>query len=127
LAVPTYVEQTDEWAREEAKAGIESLFNEYLPNPWEMLLPPGYMSLSSMKIRKSLGSRPRNQTIDELIESGTVMVGSAQTVPDKIGKMRDATGLGNMVSMLQFGVVPDDLTRQNMERFASEVMPHFRD
>ena len=81
----------------------------------------------TMQIRKSLGSRPRNQTIDELIDSGTVVVGSPQTVRENIGKMRDATGLGNMVSMLEFGVLPDGLTRQNMELFASEVMPHFRD
>ena len=58
-AVPVYVADTDERARAEAKAGIESLFNDYLNNPWEMLLPPGYMSLSSllrtMKMRKSLG------------------------------------------------------------------------
>lgn len=81
----------------------------------------------TMKIRKSLGSRPRNQTTDELIGSATVVVGSPQTVREKIGKMRDATGLSNMVSMLQFGVLPDDLTRQNMELFASEVTPRFRD
>jgi hypothetical protein len=29
--------------------------------------------------------------------------------------------------MLQFGVLPDELTRRNMEMFASEVMPHLRD
>jgi len=130
-AVPIYVARTDEQARTEAKVGVESLFNEYLPNPWEMLLPPGYTSLSSMKatmkLRKSLGSRPRDQTIDELIESGTVVVGSAQTVRDQIDRMREATGLGKLVSLLQFGVLSDVLTRRNMEMFASEVMPHFRD
>jgi alkanesulfonate monooxygenase SsuD/methylene tetrahydromethanopterin reductase-like flavin-dependent oxidoreductase (luciferase family) len=129
--VPIYVADTDERARAEAKAGIESLFNEYLHNPWEMLLPPGYMSLSSMKntmkMRKSLGSRPRDQTIDELMAGGTALIGSPQTVRDKISRMRDATGLANLVSMLQFGVLPDDLTRRNMEMFASEVLPHFRD
>src|SRR6185312_14716251 len=44
-AVPIYVADTDERARKEAKAGIESLFNEFLNNPWQMLLPPGYTSL----------------------------------------------------------------------------------
>src|SRR6202163_1462075 len=60
-AAPIYVAETDERAKAEAKAGVETLFNEYLHNPWEMLLPPGYMSLSSMKntmkMRKALGSR----------------------------------------------------------------------
>jgi alkanesulfonate monooxygenase SsuD/methylene tetrahydromethanopterin reductase-like flavin-dependent oxidoreductase (luciferase family) len=129
-AVPIYVADTDERAKAEAKAGIESLFNEYLHNPWEMLLPPGYTSLSSMKttmkLRKSIGSRPRNQTIDELMESGTVVVGSPQTVREKIRQMQDATGVENLISLLQFGVLSDELTRRNMEQFAAEVMPHFR-
>ena len=28
--------------------------------------------------------------------------------------------------MLQFGVLNDELTKRNMEMFASEVMPHLR-
>ena len=30
----------------EAKAGVETLFNDFLAMPFQMLLPPGYMSLS---------------------------------------------------------------------------------
>ena len=43
-AAPIYVAETDERASEEARAGIETLFNNYLRMPWEMLLPPGYTS-----------------------------------------------------------------------------------
>jgi alkanesulfonate monooxygenase SsuD/methylene tetrahydromethanopterin reductase-like flavin-dependent oxidoreductase (luciferase family) len=129
-AAPIYVADTDARAKDEARAGIESLFNEYLANPWEMLLPPGYTSLSSlkntMKLRKSLGSRARNQTIEQLMESGTVVVGSPKTVREKINLMRERTGLEILVAMLQFGVLNDELTLRNMELFASEVMPHLR-
>jgi alkanesulfonate monooxygenase SsuD/methylene tetrahydromethanopterin reductase-like flavin-dependent oxidoreductase (luciferase family) len=129
-AAPIYVAETDERAKAEAKAGVESLFNDYLHNPWEMLLPPGYMSLSSMKntmkMRKALGTRARNMTIDELMESGTVVVGSPQTVREKIEKMRERTGLSIVVAMLQFGVLTNELTKRNMELFASEVMPKLR-
>jgi alkanesulfonate monooxygenase SsuD/methylene tetrahydromethanopterin reductase-like flavin-dependent oxidoreductase (luciferase family) len=128
-AAPIYVADTDERARDEAKAGIESLFNEYLSNPWEMLLPPGYMSMASLKrtmaMRKHLGTRGR-MTIDELIASGTVIVGSPQTVRERIERVREATGVNRLVTMLQFGVLPNDLTRRNMEMFASEVMPKLR-
>ena len=59
-AVPVYVADTDERARAEAGRAIETLFGDYLPNPWEMLLPPGYTSMSSMKttmkLRSSLGT-----------------------------------------------------------------------
>jgi alkanesulfonate monooxygenase SsuD/methylene tetrahydromethanopterin reductase-like flavin-dependent oxidoreductase (luciferase family) len=94
-----------------------------------MLLPPGYMSLPSMKntmkMRKALGTRPR-VTAEELIASGTAVVGSPKTVRDRIEKTRELTGLNNVVTMLQFGVLSDELTKRNMEMFASEVMPHLR-
>jgi alkanesulfonate monooxygenase SsuD/methylene tetrahydromethanopterin reductase-like flavin-dependent oxidoreductase (luciferase family) len=129
-AAPIYVAETEERAREEAKAGAESLFNDYLYNPWEMLLPPGYMSVSSMKatikMRKALGSRPRTHTIDSLMESGTVIVGTPKSVREQIAKVRDQTGVDNLVSMLQFGVMSDELALRNMELFASDVMPHLR-
>jgi len=128
-AAPVYVADTDERAREEAKAGVETLFNDYLNNPWEMLLPPGYMSMASLKrtiaMRKHLGTRGR-MTIDELIGSGTVIVGSPKTVLQRIQRVRAATGVNRLVTMLQFGVLPNDLTRRNMELFASEVMPKLR-
>jgi len=40
--------------------------------------------------------------------------------------LRDATNAGKLMTMLQFGVLSDELTRRNMEMFASEVMPHLR-
>ena len=129
-AVPLYVADTDARAREEAKAGIETLFNNFLPMPWEMLLPPGYTSNASlkatMKIRTALGSRARNQTIDELIANGTAVIGSPKTVLEKIERVRDQTGVENLITMLQFGVMPDALAVRNMELFASEVMPKLK-
>ena len=128
-ASPVYVADSDERARAEAKAGIETLFNDFLATPFQMLLPPGYMSLSSMKntmrLRKALGARAR-LSIDELIENGTVVVGSPRTVRDQLARLRDETGANKLVTMLQFGVLSDKLTRRNMEMFTSEVMPHLR-
>ena len=95
-----------------------------------MLLPPGYMSLPSMKntmrMRKQLGAQKRH-SLEELMESGTVVVGSPKTVRDELSALRDETGANKLVTMLQFGVLSDDLTKRNMEMFASEVMPHLRD
>jgi alkanesulfonate monooxygenase SsuD/methylene tetrahydromethanopterin reductase-like flavin-dependent oxidoreductase (luciferase family) len=87
------------------------------------------MSLPSMKntmrMRKALGAQKR-LTIDELMASGTVVVGSPKTVRDHLARLRDETQAGKLITMLQFGTLPDDLTRRNMEMFASEVMPHLR-
>ncbi|HXL65406.1 MAG TPA: LLM class flavin-dependent oxidoreductase [Xanthobacteraceae bacterium] len=129
-ATPIYVAESDERARDEAKAGIESLFNNFLAMPWEMLLPPGYTSNASMKatmkLRPALGAWPRRQTIDELIASGTIVVGSPATVREKIERIREQTGFDILIALLQFGVLPDHLARRNMEMFAGEVMPKLR-
>ena len=86
-ASPVYVADTDERAKEEARAGMESLFNDFLAVPFQMLLPPGYTSLSSMKntmrMRKQLGAQKRH-SLEELMESGTVVVGSPKTVRDEL-------------------------------------------
>jgi len=128
-ASPVYVADTDERAKQEARAGMESLFNDFLAVPFQMLLPPGYTSLSSMKntmrLRKQLGAQKRH-SLEELMESGTVVVGSPKTVRDELSALRDKTGANNLVTMLQMGVLSDELTRRNMELFASEVMPHLR-
>jgi alkanesulfonate monooxygenase SsuD/methylene tetrahydromethanopterin reductase-like flavin-dependent oxidoreductase (luciferase family) len=78
-----------------------------------------------MKLRKAVGGQ-KYLTADELIDSGTVVVGSPKTVRDELARLRDATGAGKLIVMLQFGVLPDELTRRNMDMFAAEVMPHLR-
>lgn len=129
-AAPMYVADTDEQAVEDAREGIESLFNDYLLIPWEMLLPPGYSSTASMtalvKSRSAAGVHTKHQTIEHLIANGTVVVGSPRTVTERIARMRERTGLNNVVPMLQFGKLPDTLAKRNFERFAGEIIPHFR-
>ncbi len=80
-----------------------------------------------MKLRaSSLGSWPRKQTIEDLMAAGTVVVGSAATVREKIERVRDQTGFDILITLLQFGVMSDALARRNMELFAGEVMPKLR-
>src|SRR5205823_14709562 len=129
-ACPIYVAETDARAREEAGRAVETLFNDFLRQTFEMLMPPGYTSMQSMKnfigSRKALGGGGR-MTADGLIDSGTALIGSPETVLAGIERMRERTGFGILVCLLQFGVLSDELTRRNMDLFASEVMPHLRD
>jgi alkanesulfonate monooxygenase SsuD/methylene tetrahydromethanopterin reductase-like flavin-dependent oxidoreductase (luciferase family) len=128
-AAPIYVADTDEQAMNEAREPLERLFNDYLPMPWEMLIPPGYSSLASTKalakVRTGIGTE--RQTIEQLVAKGTAIIGSPKTVRAKIEQMRDKTGLGNMICLLQFGTLSDELTQRNIERFAQEVMPALQD
>jgi alkanesulfonate monooxygenase SsuD/methylene tetrahydromethanopterin reductase-like flavin-dependent oxidoreductase (luciferase family) len=65
-------------------------------------------------------------TADGLIESGIALIGSPRTVLAGIERMRERTGFGILVALLQFGILPDALTRRNMDLFASDVMPHLQ-
>jgi len=106
------------------------LFNDFLRQSFEMLMPPGYTSMRSMKnfigMRKGLLGGGK-ATAEGLIESGTALIGSPRTVLAGIERMRERTGFGILVALLQFGILSDDLTRRNMDLFAAEVMPHLRD
>ncbi|MBV8494175.1 MAG: flavin-dependent oxidoreductase, partial [Alphaproteobacteria bacterium] len=101
-----------------------------LRQTFEMLMPPGYTSMGSMKnfinSRRALGGGGR-MTAEGLIESGTALIGSPKTVLAGIERTRERTGFGILVTLQQFGILSDELTRRNMDLFASEVMPHLRD
>jgi alkanesulfonate monooxygenase SsuD/methylene tetrahydromethanopterin reductase-like flavin-dependent oxidoreductase (luciferase family) len=77
-----------------------------------------------ISMRKGLGGG--RSTAEGLIESGTALIGSPRTVLAGIERMRERTGFGILVALLQFGVLSDDLTRRNMDLFAAEVMPYLR-
>ncbi|MFZ9432729.1 MAG: LLM class flavin-dependent oxidoreductase [Burkholderiaceae bacterium] len=126
-SVPVYVGETDEIARREAKPHIENFLNKFLRMPKEMLLPPGYLSLKSMigvmKAKSAIGGK---QTIDDVIDKGMFICGSPETVRQKLESYQKEIGFGHLLTMLQFGTLPAELTRKNMELFAASVMPHLR-
>jgi len=127
-ALPIYVAETDEKARAEAREHIEAFYNRFLVMTPEMLLPPGYLSLKSLKgvMAAKKGITGAKQTMDNLIEKGMLVVGSPETVCQQLAEHVTSIGLNNLVCMLQFGTLPAELTRQNLELFAAEVMPKLR-
>jgi len=127
-ALPFYVADTDARAHREAKPHIEAFINKFLRMPPEMLLPPGYLSLASMKgIAKAKGSITGGaQTIDDWIEKGMFICGSPGSVRQKLAERQKEIGFGQLLALLQFGTLPHDLTRASMELFAKKVMPELR-
>lgn len=126
-SVPIYVAETDEIAIKEARPHIENFLNKFLRMPKEMLLPPGYLSLQSMmgvmKAKSSIGTK---QTIEAVMEKGMFICGSPATVREKLKEYHSQIGFGHLLSLLQFGTLPAELTRKNMELYASEVLPYLR-
>jgi hypothetical protein len=62
-------------------------------------------------------------TAREAVDLGMFVCGSAKTVRETLLKYVKELGFGNLLAMLQFGTLPAELTRRNMERFAADVMP----
>ncbi len=126
-SVPLYVAETDEIAYREAKPHIETFLNKFLRMPREMLLPPGYTSIKSMMgVMKAKASLSGAHTIDSVFEKGMFICGSPATVCEKLEGYQSEIGFGHLLTLMQFGTLPADLTRKNMEIYANEVMPYFR-
>jgi alkanesulfonate monooxygenase SsuD/methylene tetrahydromethanopterin reductase-like flavin-dependent oxidoreductase (luciferase family) len=125
--LPIYVGETDASAMKEAKVHFENFRNKFLRMPIEMLLPPGYLSLSShQRVVTSKKHLSRDMTAEEANEDGLIVVGDKNTVRERIEFYYKEIGLENLLCLHQFGTLPGDLTRANMERFARDVMPHLR-
>jgi alkanesulfonate monooxygenase SsuD/methylene tetrahydromethanopterin reductase-like flavin-dependent oxidoreductase (luciferase family) len=127
-AAPIYVAETDAIARRESEAHIETLFNNFLHIPPELLFPPGYTSVNSLKaiMKNRRGTGFERQTFDQLVERGMFIVGSPATVREKIEAAHARTGFQNLVCMIQFGTLPDPLVRKNVQMLTDEVLPKLR-
>jgi hypothetical protein len=92
-----------------------------------MLLPPGYTSRESLKnVMKAKAQMFGDVTIDQATELGLFVCGSGATVRAAFEKYWSDMRFGNLLVMCQFGTLPGDLARKNMEHFARDVMPHLK-
>ncbi len=127
-ATPIYVAETDEIAVKEARPHIEAFYQKFLRMPPEMIVPPGYTSLKSMqammRAKSELAFGKKN--IEEVMANGMFICGSPKTVREKIIEAGKDISVGHVLSMLQFGTLPADLTKKNIELYAKEVMAPLR-
>jgi hypothetical protein len=65
-------------------------------------------------------------TWDQVEQGAYAIVGSPDTVFGKLCENLGRLGTGNLLALLQLGTLPRDLTKKNIELFASEVMPRLR-
>ena len=115
-------------ARREAKLHFENFRNVYVKMPLEMLLPPGYTSRESLKnVMKAKAQMFGDVSIEQAIELGLFVCGSAETVTRAFTGYWNEMRFGNLLVMCQFGTLPADLTRANMERFAREDPPRAKE
>lgn len=128
-ASPIYVAETDAQAKEEAAEHIRWLYHDGLRIPLQLLFPPGYVTHQSMK--GILGFAHEldwgSMSFDELNDKGFCIVGSVDTVRQRLSQHARELGLGLVLAVLQFGDMPHWKTVKNMELFASGVMGPLRE
>jgi alkanesulfonate monooxygenase SsuD/methylene tetrahydromethanopterin reductase-like flavin-dependent oxidoreductase (luciferase family) len=122
-----YVAETDAQAIREARPHLEALVNRLLMMPIEMLLPPGYTSFDAMERIRSVKVVGKPQSIEDLVKAGVVIIGSPNTVREKLAEYQNLAGFNTSLTKTQFGTLPHDMVRANMEAIAQEVLPAFRD
>jgi alkanesulfonate monooxygenase SsuD/methylene tetrahydromethanopterin reductase-like flavin-dependent oxidoreductase (luciferase family) len=127
FSVPIYVARTDEQAHREARRHMEWLFHKGLKQGPEIVFPPGYMSPSSMRGVLSSRAKPLPQmSYEDLVAENLVVVGSPDTVANRLGELQSELGFGQIIGLFEVGDMPHDRTVANMELFAAEVMPVLR-
>ena len=76
---------------------------------------------------RRLRSRPGTlSTWDEVERGGYVVVGSPETVRQRLEDYAQRVGFGLLVANFSVGNVPTELTQKSMTLFAQEVMPKLK-
>jgi hypothetical protein len=61
-----------------------------------------------------------------MIEREFVVVGSPATVRERLEAMARRLNVGHLMTILQFGSMPHEQARKNIELFGREVLPHLQ-
>src|SRR5206468_2723604 len=125
--VPIYVAETDEEARRQYEEHLWYFVRRLLRGI--NIQPPGYTSLRSFEsMLKGIGTFMLNlETWDQVEEGHYAIVGSPETVTEKLTEDLHRLGNGHLLGLFKLGTLTADLTRRNLELFASEVMPKLRE
>ena len=95
--------------------------------------PPGYRTEATLRAQAGSAVREAARraadglpTWEEMVEMGYVVVGSPDTVREKLDDVARDLRVGHLMILLQFGNMHPDLVRYNTELFAEKVAPGLR-
>lgn len=129
FCVPCVVAETDELAMKEGEKYVMWLFQKAMKVRPEFVMPPGYMSLRSVKAALESGASfgQGDKTFKELVDSGVVIAGCPATIIEKLSYYTDVLHASMLVTGCHTGEMPDHLVLKHQEMMADEVMPYFRE
>jgi alkanesulfonate monooxygenase SsuD/methylene tetrahydromethanopterin reductase-like flavin-dependent oxidoreductase (luciferase family) len=107
------------------------------PVPKEFNSPPGYTSQESLKASmrrmasQSMDDRRRAQKGElsfwEYDELGYIIAGTPERVAQRVRELCEELRLGQLITCMQMGDLPEEVAAHNTDLFGSEVIPRLRD
>jgi alkanesulfonate monooxygenase SsuD/methylene tetrahydromethanopterin reductase-like flavin-dependent oxidoreductase (luciferase family) len=125
------VAESDAQAEAKYARHVEYFYHKclHVPGPW--FAPPGnqdYRSLAAAlanPVRRA--ENPKTLRYRDFVEKGYVIAGSPATVRQRLEEeVIKSLRVGNLMVLLQIGSMPHELTLENIDLFAREVLPHLR-
>ncbi|NMO00546.1 LLM class flavin-dependent oxidoreductase [Gordonia sp. TBRC 11910] len=100
--------------------------------PMERLALPGGIDIRGVEaIMRDPGdfgiySKMKTASFSELMEAGSIVCGSPDTVAETLLSHAREYRIGNLHAMLQFGSMPHDLAEENIDLFSTAVLPRLQ-
>jgi alkanesulfonate monooxygenase SsuD/methylene tetrahydromethanopterin reductase-like flavin-dependent oxidoreductase (luciferase family) len=125
---PIFVADTDAEARRIAGPHLEFLFNTLIRMPKDVFYPSGYLSeASAARIMASKSGLGTSRTTGEyLMDNGFAIVGSADSVAERLTQYQSEIGFGTMSGMFQFGSMGIEEFQSSVTLFADKVLPKLK-
>ena len=92
------------------------------------LMMPGGVPKEGVRAMLAASTRSRRDapSYKELVSTGAVVVGRHDTVAERLELLAKTFRIGNLSLFMQIGSMPKELTKQNIDLFASTVLPRLQ-
>jgi alkanesulfonate monooxygenase SsuD/methylene tetrahydromethanopterin reductase-like flavin-dependent oxidoreductase (luciferase family) len=121
------VAETDAEAEDLYAEHAEYFFHKLLHTPQYYQVVPGCLEYDALVQALSGGRSELNLRAlkaKDFFNRGFVIVGSPKTVREQLMDAAKRLRIGHLLSLLQFGSMPTELCKRNIDLFAREVLPH---
>ncbi len=139
ILMSAFVSETDRQAREECEEGVWYFLKNCLKGHLrregrQLTIGPGIPYTPAPAWKEYLEhSQPGRKLLgdvenwDELDASQSIIVGSAETVTQRIWDIIEKSQVGNLLIQFHLGNMPPELVRKSMHLFATRVAPSLRE
>jgi alkanesulfonate monooxygenase SsuD/methylene tetrahydromethanopterin reductase-like flavin-dependent oxidoreductase (luciferase family) len=121
-----YVGETEEEAQREAQHFVWRM-GPTGRAPRHLLVPPGYLTESGVKMQQRRNKPLSLQSYQELQDNYHIVAGTPDQVIEKLWHLKDKLNMGHLIFYGQESRMSHEASMRNIDLFGKEVMPVVRD